>query len=115
ATARSGVKRIGGTVELMMRYSREGYTRSLQPYDVYGAVRDVAALLKATVAYDVQVSLELDGEALISCVPEEVNQVLTNLLENALQAVPADGTGRVLVRGRNAGGMLVLSIRDNGP
>ena len=115
ATARSGVKRIAGTVELMMRYSREGYTRSLQPYDVYVAVRDVTALLKATVGHDVQTELELEGDALVSCVPEEVNQVLTNLLENAFQAVPADGTGRVVVRGRNTAGMLVLSIRDNGP
>ena len=114
ATARSGVKRIGGTVELMMRYSREGYTRSLQPYDVYGAVRDVMALLKSTVGYDVQTSLDLEGDALVSCVPEEVNQVLTNLLENAMQAVDKDGSGRVVVRGRNAGGMLVLSVKDNG-
>jgi signal transduction histidine kinase len=115
ATARSGVKRIGGTVELMMRYSREGYTRSLQPYDVYGAVRDVMTLLKSTVGFDVQTSLDLEGDALVSCVPEEVNQVLTNLLENAMQAVANDGSGRVAVKGRNAGGMLVLSVKDNGP
>ncbi|HWP04411.1 MAG TPA: ATP-binding protein [Polyangiaceae bacterium] len=115
ATARSGVKRIGGTVELMMRYSREGYTRSLQPYDLYPALRDVVALLKSTAAYDVQTTVELEGEALVSCVPEEMNQVLTNLLENAFQAVPTDGSGRITARGRNAGAMLVLSIRDNGP
>jgi signal transduction histidine kinase len=115
ATARSGVKRIAATVELMMRYSREGYTRVLQPYDAYAALRDVLALLTATVDFEVRTELELEGDALVQCVPEELNQVLTNLLENALQAVPTDGTGLLSVRGHNAGSTLVLSIKDNGP
>ncbi len=46
--------------------------------------------------------------------PEELNQLLMNLLENALQAVPADGSGTVMVRGHNVGGTLVLTIKDNG-
>jgi len=114
ATARSGVKRIGGTVDLMIRYSREGYTRTLQPYDAYAAVRDVLALLTTTVGFEVQTSVELEGEGMLQCVPEELNQVLTNLLENAFQAVPTDGSGAVRVRGHNAGNVLVLSIEDNG-
>jgi signal transduction histidine kinase len=115
ASARSGVKRIGGTVELMMRYSREGYTRALQPYDAYAAVGDVLALLTATVGFEVKVSVELEGDGLLHCVPEELHQMLTNLLENALQAVPTDGSGVLWVRGHNAGNWLVLSIEDNGP
>jgi signal transduction histidine kinase len=113
-TARSGVQRIAATVDLMMRYSREGYTRTAQPYDAYAAVRDVVELLRPTVGYDVRVSLELEGDGTIVCVPEELNQALGNLLENALQAVPSDGTGLVTVRGHVAGGTLVLSIKDNG-
>jgi signal transduction histidine kinase len=114
ATARSGVKRIGGTVELMMRYSREGYTSTPQPYDTYDAVRDVLALLLPTVPYHVKSEVELEGEGTILCVPEELNQALTNLIENALQAVPADGTGKLSIRGYNAGGTLVLGVKDNG-
>jgi signal transduction histidine kinase len=50
----------------------------------------------------------------VVCVPEEFNQVLTNLVENAVDAVPTDGTGVVEIRGRNDGPLLVLSIKDNG-
>ncbi len=112
--ARSGVKRIHATVDLMMRYSREGYTRSAQPYDAYAAVHDVAGLLMPTVSFEVKCSIELEGDGMIACVPEELNQVLTNLLENALQAVPTDGSGAIRVRGHNAGSTLVLSVKDNG-
>jgi signal transduction histidine kinase len=114
-TAESGVRRIADTVDLMVRYSREGYTRKLQPYDVYAAIHDVLALLLPSTEFDVAVSTELGGDGVVECVPEEFNQVLTNLLENALHALPSDGTGAIRIRGCNQGHMLVLSIRDNGP
>jgi signal transduction histidine kinase len=113
--ARSGVKRIHATVDLMMRYSRDGYTRNAEPYDAYAAARDVAALLLPTVSFEVKSSIELEGDGMIACVPEELNQVLTNLFENALQAVPTDGSGLIRLRGHNAGNSLVLSVKDNGP
>jgi signal transduction histidine kinase len=75
----------------------------------------VLALLTATVDFPVSTQVELEGDAVLQCVPEELNQVLTNLLENALQAVPTDGTGTLRVRGHNLGNTLVLSIKDNGP
>jgi len=48
------------------------------------------------------------------CVPEEMNQVLTNLIQNAIEAVPNDGTGRVWVQGKNIEEKVVLSVKDNG-
>jgi signal transduction histidine kinase len=113
-TAETGVRRIGATVDLMVRYSREGYTRATQPYDVFAAVRDVVTLVLPTAEYGVTVSTELQGDGHVACVPEEFNQVLTNLIENAIDAVPTDGTGTVEIRGRSEDGVLLLSVKDNG-
>ncbi len=114
ATARSGVQRIGATVDLMLRYSREGFTRTTQPYDVFAAVRDVVAVLLPTAGFELRHELELVGDGTLFCVPEELNQVITNLIENALQALPTDGSGELSIRGHATEANLVLTVRDNG-
>ncbi len=112
--AETGVRRIAGTVDLMMRYSREGYSRELQPHDVFAAVRDVVDLVLPTVMHHVDVRLELDGDGLVHCVPEELNQALTNVIQNALEAMPSDGSGLLEINGAGDAGSLTLSIKDNG-
>jgi signal transduction histidine kinase len=114
ATARSGVQRIGATVDLMMRYSREGYTRTDQPYDLYLAVQDAVAVLVPSAGFELRTDVELAGDGTVACVPEELNQVVTNLIENALQALPTDGTGVLSIRGQCTPTTLVLTVRDNG-
>jgi signal transduction histidine kinase len=74
----------------------------------------VIAVLLPSADFEVECSTEFEGEGVIECVPEEFNQVLTNLLENALHAVPADGSGKIAILGANRGQDLVLTIRDNG-
>ncbi|HVU05709.1 MAG TPA: ATP-binding protein [Polyangiaceae bacterium] len=112
--AETGLTRIGATVNLMQRYSREGYSRVLQPLDLFAAARDVIATLEAGHEKPLIVA-RFSGEGRIDCVPEEMHQVLTNLIQNALDAIPSDGTGRVLVTGSNDGPNVVLSVEDNGP
>ncbi|HTV23886.1 MAG TPA: ATP-binding protein [Polyangiaceae bacterium] len=113
--SRAGVQRIAGTVDLMVRYSREGYARRPSSYDAYAAVRDVVAVLGPSLARSTPIRLELVGDGWIDCVAEEFNQVLSNLVQNALEAAPKDGSGRVVIAGRNEGGELYLAVRDNGP
>ena len=43
--AESGIRRIAATVELMSSYSKAGYSRQLRPYDLFGAVREVVAMV----------------------------------------------------------------------
>jgi len=111
--AEIGLRRIGVTVGLMQRYAREGYGRAVQPYDVFAAVRDVADMLQAGMESPV-VRVELEGSAQVECVPGEMNQVLTNVIQNALDAMPQGGNGVVVVRGHLDGDHAVLTIRDNG-
>jgi signal transduction histidine kinase len=133
----AGVKRIANTVDLMLRYSREGYARTPQLHDAYAAVRDVVAVVVPTLASQARVEVDLQGNGWLLCVAEEFNQVLTNLIQNALEAVAADSSGHVLIKGRSvprgsssapaserggasaiAGGEgvdLLLSVKDNGP
>jgi signal transduction histidine kinase len=112
-TAQSGVKRIGGTVDLMLRYGREGYSRALEPHDVYAAIADVIEVVVPATSSDAKVKTTLEGDGTVECVPQELHQALTNLIQNALEAV-SPGTGLVEVAGRVEDSELVLLIRDNG-
>ncbi|HTP29745.1 MAG TPA: ATP-binding protein, partial [Anaeromyxobacteraceae bacterium] len=112
--ADSGLKRIGGTVELMSRYGRAGFRREFVPHDAWEAARAVVGVVLPATGRNVKVELDLRGDGTLECVPEEFNQVLTNLLQNAIEAAP-EGSGQVTIRGTVEAEMLVVSVKDNGP
>jgi signal transduction histidine kinase len=70
-----------------------------------GRARRQKVTLSVTLPPD-PVPLEID--------PEQVQQVLVNLLLNALDVLPRGGAVEVVVR-RPAGGSVEVSVRDNGP
>jgi signal transduction histidine kinase len=111
--AASGLLRIGRTVELLGRYGRAGFRRDLAALDAWEAVRTVVGVVLPATGRAVEMALDLEGDGTLECVPEEFNQVLTNLVQNAIEAVP-DG-GRVGVTGRVDGDALLISVKDNGP
>ncbi len=113
-TAEGGVRRIATTVDLMRRYSREGYARVAQPYDLFAAVRDTVDLVLPATGRDVRVEVDVAGDGVASCVPEEMNQLLSNLVQNAIEASP-EGEGVVRVVGRSDATTVSMSVRDNGP
>ncbi|HOU54168.1 MAG TPA: ATP-binding protein [Myxococcota bacterium] len=113
-TAEAGVRRIARTVELMRQYSREGYVRRVTTFDPWPAVEDVRAIVVPAMGRPCEVVVDLQGEARIEGVQEEWNQLLTNLLQNAIEATPEQG-GRVEVLGRVVGREVHLTVRDNGP
>jgi len=114
STAEAGVKRIAGTVELMRDYAREGLDRKPRPYDVFAAVADVVNLVLPTTGRDVKVETAFEDDGTIMCIAEEFNQVLTNLIQNGIEAVD-EGTGRIMVKGRRNNGDVILTVEDNGP
>jgi len=112
--AASGLTRIGKTVELLSRYGRAGFQREVVALDAWEAVRTVAEVVLPATGRAVEIEFDLRGDGTLECVAEELNQVLTNLIQNAIEAAPS-GTGRVRVSGSIDSGALVLSVADNGP
>lgn len=64
---------------------------------------------------DVQVGVCFHGDEafLIEAVPHRLVQIFSNLFLNAFQAM--DGTGRLLVRGEQRHGRLIVAVEDSGP
>ncbi|HYQ16579.1 MAG TPA: hybrid sensor histidine kinase/response regulator, partial [Polyangiaceae bacterium] len=111
--AEGGVRRIAATVELMMSYSRNGFSRVHQPHDVYAATRETLKVLLPSIGKTLELRTTFEGEPLVDCVPEELNQVLSNLIQNAAEAAPSQN-GWLEIRGWNEDADLFLSVRDNG-
>jgi signal transduction histidine kinase len=111
--AEGGVRRIAATVDLMMRYSRNGFSRVHQAHDVYAAALEALNVLLPSLGKPLEIVTSFAGEPFVDCVPEELNQVLSNLIQNAAEAAPAEG-GRLEIKGWNEDGWLFLSVRDNG-
>jgi signal transduction histidine kinase len=85
----------------------------MQPLDLFEAARDVASMLQTGMATPV-IGTSFEGDGTLECVPEEMTQALTNLIQNAVDAIPHDGTGWVRVSGKVEEETIVLSIEDNG-
>ena len=61
-------------------------------------------------------SSEVEPESLeLSADPEQIDQVLINLLQNAIQAVEGRDQARIALKGRmDAGGRIAIEVSDNG-
>lgn len=112
-TTLSGIERIASTVSLMGRYGREGYNRAARPHDLWAALHDVCNIVRPAIGRDVRVELNLEGDGTVECVPEEIQQVLSNLIQNAIEASP-ESSGRVDVVGAADERGVTIEVRDNG-
>jgi signal transduction histidine kinase len=101
-------------INAILRLSREG-RRVLVPERL-----DMSALLRACADTVRHQAAEAEAEIVVGEVPAivsdriAVDQVFSNLIDNALKYLADGRPGRIEVQGRRQGGMAVVSVRDNG-
>ena len=112
---RSSTQKMDRLINAILRLSREG-RRNLNPEPVQMAplIEGVMASLKQqTDARGASIAIE-------AALPDLVNdrlaveQVFSNVVENALKYLKPGRPGRIVVRGHTAGAMQVYDIEDNG-
>lgn len=109
-----GVQRIEKVVDLIRRYARDGFPTDVSDVTIDEAVAEVSELVAPRVDTDGQVTLDLGAPAAaVRAIPEELNQIIRSLVENACES--AGPTGRVEVRTRAVGAQVVIEVIDNGP
>jgi len=108
-----GTERISRTVEKMKEYAREGYEKGTRGYDVDRGIEAVLQVVRPVEGVSGRsVEFTPQGAGELQCVPQEFHEIVSNLIQNALDATPDDG--RVRVEAMREGAEVVIRVADNG-
>jgi signal transduction histidine kinase len=115
AGAQGEIARLSRMVDGLLAVARaENVTAAPMPVPVDAVIKDrVAAWLPAAEEKPVTLAALADGPLTASLGEGHLEQILDNLLANALEAVPAGG--RVEVRAHQAGSQIRMAVIDDGP
>jgi len=111
---RKSTEKMDRLINSILGLSRQG-RRPLKPERL-----DMNALVDEVVGSLHQRAQDAGAEVVVEPVPAfesdriAVEQILSNLIENALKYLSPKRTGRVEVSGRKAGRMIEIAVRDNG-
>ena len=109
-----GIKKVEQLVALMRRYAREGYSSDAIEMPIDQSIADVLAMIAPKDNKDVSIEPELNApDCIIKGVPEELQQAITNLTQNAVDAVGKGG--HVWVKTRPEARNVRIEIVDDGP
>ncbi|MFM7183311.1 MAG: sensor histidine kinase [Planctomycetota bacterium] len=112
ALIQSEAFRCKGITEKLLDFSRLGEVRR-QATALVGVVTDVAEMLRHVGRFAGRtIAIEEGGDVLVMVNPQEIKQVVLNLLVNALDSIEDSGTVRVAAR--RTGGEAVLTLVDDG-
>jgi two-component system C4-dicarboxylate transport sensor histidine kinase DctB len=110
------VERMGRITQQLRNFSRKS-PGDAEPVALRRAVLDALALLEQRVAQQrVEIALDVPQDASVRFEAVRLQQVLVNLLRNALDALrERGGGGRIEVLAERQASSWVLTIADNGP
>ena len=113
AEVKESTRRVSELVAAVRSYTQMDRA-SVQPTDVTEGLESTLVMLGGHLRGGVTVVREYDADLpTIEASAGELNQVWTNLIENAVDAMEGQGTLRVAARGDGAG--VVVEIADTGP
>jgi signal transduction histidine kinase len=113
-SAGRGVARIEKVVEMIRQYARDGFPTEPAEVEFDSAVAEVTNLVAPSGDVEASVTLDLSAPGyMVRAIPEELNQVIHSLVQNALEA--SGPRGQIKVRTRTRDQHIVLEVSDNGP
>jgi signal transduction histidine kinase len=86
----------------------------VQPVDIHQGLDDTLMILRGKISQGISIRREYAADLpRIQGYGSELNQVWTNLIDNALDAVAE--AGEIVLRTRREGDRVVVEVNDNGP
>lgn len=109
--SQEGLGRVAKIVQDLKNFSRIDDT-GRQLADLNAAMESTLNVVWNELKYKTEVIRELGDLPKVDCIPAQINQVFTNLLVNAAQAITVRGT--IFVRSRHEGDHVCFEIEDTG-
>ncbi|MBV5338335.1 MAG: histidine kinase, partial [Deltaproteobacteria bacterium] len=106
-----GAERVKQIVHDLKDFARSD-ENSLKETDLNQCVQSTANIVRNEIRYVADLDLNLGEIPLIVCNPQQINQVIANLLVNAAHAI--DGHGRITVSTSSEWDQVLLTVADTG-
>ncbi|MBI2933886.1 MAG: PAS domain S-box protein [Planctomycetes bacterium] len=107
------VQRLDNTIERLLVFAKP-WEVSPREYDLAGVIQGIAMLLRREPeSQNVEVAVHCPSPCAMVGDPHLVEHVLTNVLRNAIEAVPGGGHVQLAVESRD--GVVEIAVRDDGP
>lgn len=108
--------RIARIVQGLKKFSRSGDKTNIQNYEPYKIVKEAITITEAkSKRHSVPVMIDCKSHAQIQCDDVEIEQVLVNLINNAIDAVKTRSDKWVKVDLFDDAECIVLRVSDSGP
>lgn len=106
-----GLERVRELVVKLRTFSRldEGEFKTI---DVTDAIESVLMFLRHKMSDRIEVERQFQPDNMLACYAGQLNQVLMNIIANAVDAI--EDRGRILVRTTTCDGMFVVAVSDTG-
>jgi len=108
---REGADRITQIVKSLGYFSKSG-EEELSLSDVHQGIDSTLLLLSGEIGDRIEIRKEYGDIPEIECYPGKLNQVIMNLLANAIQAI--HGKGTIMIRTFREDDNILISIKDSG-
>ena len=110
--ARMGLERVKELVSKLRTFSRldEGEFKTI---NVHESIDSVLLLLQHR-NRRIMIDKQFTSDPMLNCAPGQLNQVLMNILANAMDAI-GDQPGKITIRTYVKEGWYCISVRDSGP
>ncbi|RED96978.1 ligand-binding sensor domain-containing protein [Marinoscillum furvescens] len=110
-TIKVGVEKTSSIIQSLRNYVHEdGGTFKL--YNCIYCIEDALKILRSAYKGRIEIVKNYPEKLIIECMPGRINQVIINLISNAIDAIPEEGTIRIDAYAE--GQEVILKIRDTG-
>ena len=116
--SKEGFDQVAGIIQNLREFSRIDQATELEFADLNSAIRSTVMVARHDIEAVAKLELNLGEIFPVYCHVGQVNQVILNVLMNAIQALrqsDSGGHGVIVIRTWQQQGMACCSIQDNGP
>src|SRR5581483_11547714 len=109
---KTAIRRITRIVGALKGYSHLDQAK-VTPADIHEGIENTLIILHSELKYGINVTRKYAELPAVPVYVDELNQVWTNLIHNAVQAL--GGRGEIVIETRVEGSDVCISVEDNGP
>jgi PAS domain S-box-containing protein len=112
-TINLAVEKATKVVFALKKYAHRDIAGEKISTDITDSIETVLTLYHNQLKQGIEIVKNYDQLPLVPCYQDEISQVWTNLIQNAVQAMHFEGT--LIITTKNEGNYISVSFKDNGP